>query len=467
MWAQSRHALLAATIFLSPFVQTAESQPRPRPSRNEQQLPPGMMQFGEATPEQIEMLIQHHRGQLERRDERQREAARSARRLKNEYEDDPSAEQAAEILYRAGYQSLQAENWETGEETLRQVVADHPDSIWAFEARICLHDFAWEISLDPDAAAAWLSPDLLLEIPVVEPPAIPEESIVVQGLAFNPDEELPLEVPGPEHQWTVDGLIVPRSSDAVRSDIELRLGLLPAWDGDFESARPLLEAARRGGGSDSPFASFANAVVHDFQFPHPYPEALADDARVAQLMRYSVVLIEAMKSYRAHRMLDALIRREGRDMTPVQRSFLVYRRAFARYRMANAYERDPPLILEDYELAVQLAEDAPWAAHALYLAANAAGNLAQDPERAIEFFRRVFDQYPADGLAPMSAFTIGAYYEDHERWIEAYDMFCLAYERDPAGYMAEEFREHIDDLLHHIPEDQRRELREPTPANDQ
>jgi tetratricopeptide (TPR) repeat protein len=477
--------MCAAIIDLFALSNPAVAQGRRQPPRRGDNRPiPGIM-LGDNVPDDAWAALRwQFQGQLDQRDEQRAEFRREARQLRRAYDDAPESPDAPRMLFQAGYRFLQAEDWEAAEESLRILVADHSDSNWSREARLCLFEFVIEVNLDVEEAAALLAVeptpasdepvDVESDPPASESPAEPPTQEPKMRREGWPSEEeeidfgppLPIEVLGPVMTVDANGNITARPARQLQGEFELRHGLLAYMQGETSSARRFFSDAKELLPSiQGPIWGLASAMTVDFGPAYAYPpEAALGEQPAAALICYVDLLFEGQQSHRAFAMADRLLKRRSLELTPEQRSYLLFRRGFARYRFINPLERDPELVLEDYADSVRIAEDSPWADLVLFMAGNVAWNLFNDADRASELWQRVMDDYPSSPHATEAGFNIGMGYQNVENWEAAYLAFHAVLDRYPDTRMRENIEERLEDIERHIPEELIREPADPTPA---
>jgi outer membrane protein assembly factor BamD (BamD/ComL family) len=493
--------ILVACAIVLLILNSGDSQTRPRPAT---QPPPkrdaGRSPKAEAPipglpdvpAKDVAAVRAHLQKQLDEREQRQTQAARQAQRLRQQSAS-VSADDAAALLFHAGLLFLDAQRWAAAKDALQTVVDQHADSLWAQEARLCLFDVAFEVDLDPSGAAELLKPAVEWTR-AVQPGPLPSgaQPIKIVDSSGRTGGSLPLQRPGPvfasadvgrtsesaraldsESTSTATGSAPntvepgnaeqspggpggppyePRSASAVAADVHLRAGLL-SWLAEDSSTtqRHFQEAFRFDRAPQSPINIVASAVLYRSPYAHTPPQAREGDEQIAQLILYADVLQNALQMYRAHRLWDDLLTKRSRDLSPLERSYIHFRRGHARYQFLSALERDPDAILKDYEQSRKLARDAPWADQSLLMAGNVASNLKHDATQAIELWQKVLDEYPGSGHAAQAAYFIGVIHERNREWEQAYLAFQDAQERYPDSSFHELIEKHLRTVRARLP----------------
>ncbi len=188
----------------------------------------------------------------------------------------------------------------------------------------------------------------------------------------------------------------------------------------------------------------ASAVVRRSPYVHTPPAAREGDAGdIAQLMVYADMLQNALQMYRAHRLWEGLLTKRQRDLSPLQRSYALLRRAQARSQFRNALEKQADLVLKDYDQSRKAARGAPWADQSLMLAGEAAWHLKFDTAAAIALWKTLCEDYPDSGYAPRAAYLTGVVHERAEEWEQAYLAFDKARKKYPNAGVTKLVEDHL------------------------
>lgn len=329
---------------------------------------------------------------------------------------------------------------------------DAPDSVWAREARLLLFDLSVEHEGDWQTARDAIAPldDWAAKVPLDQAKPRPAEK--QPNTSGRPDSPLPFGMPGPDIQLPQEGdALKPRTDAAIGADALLRIGMLAWLNGDPLAARDRFKQALKLAPSHpDPLANFARQATGIKPVPERNPLLKSDDASVMHLVLYADVLMQSNAFRRALRMWNMLLKKHRRQLTKLQQSFLHYRRGFAVFRLPNPLEKNVKGMLTDYEASHKLAEDAPWANDALFMAGNVAWNLHRNVEAAAEYWSTVAAD-EKHRLAPQASYHMAAAYELDKQWQKSKDTLEEHKRRWPKSPYTKLVDEHLKKVNRRLP----------------